>query len=58
MEPFPVRPDIRRFFALFTLAWAAFFFLRSALYLWLALTLTLEQALAVRARSSGFPVSF
>ena len=49
MEPFPARPDIRRFFALFTLAWAAYFFLRAALYLWLAWTLPLAQALAIRA---------
>ena len=33
-QPFPERADIRRFFELFTLAWAAYFFVKALFYLW------------------------
>ena len=40
---------MRHFFRLFTLFWAGYFFVRAGVYLWLGLTLPLQQALAVRA---------
>jgi hypothetical protein len=40
---------VRHFFRLFTLLWAAYFFVKAAVYLWLGLMLPLEQALAVRS---------
>ena len=46
--PYPDRPDIRRFFELFTLLWAAYFFLKAALYFWAAWTLPLTEAMGVR----------
>ena len=45
----PQTGETRRFFRLFTLVWAAFFFVRAAVYLWLAATLPMQQALAVRS---------
>lgn len=39
-----------------TIVWGFFFFVRAALYVWMAFKLTLDQALAVRAIAS--PVSF
>ncbi|MDE2115400.1 MAG: hypothetical protein KGJ29_11110, partial [Hyphomicrobiales bacterium] len=50
---FPERPDVKYFFKLFTLFWAAYFFLKAALYLWLGAVLPLEQALAWRALLGG-----
>ena len=45
----PASAEVRRFFRLFTLIWAAYFFLKAAGYLWLAATLPLTQALALRS---------
>jgi intracellular septation protein A len=45
----PQTAEIRRFFRLFTLVWAAYFFLKAAGFLWIAATLPLEQALAWRS---------
>ena len=45
----PQTAEVRRFFQLFTLIWAAYFFLKAAGFLWLAATLPLEQALALRS---------
>jgi intracellular septation protein A len=42
-------PEVRRFFRLFTLIWAAYFFLKAIAYLWIAATLPLTQALALRS---------
>jgi intracellular septation protein A len=50
---FPDRPDVRYFFRLFTLAWAIYFFVKAAVYLWLGMTLPLEKALAVRSIVGG-----
>jgi intracellular septation protein A len=50
---FPDRADVRYFFRLFTLAWAAYFFVKAAVYLWLGMILPLQQALAVRAVVGG-----
>ena len=40
---------MRRFFRLFTLIWAAYFFLKALAYLWIAATLPLTEALALRS---------
>lgn len=48
-EAFPKRPDIRRFFALFTLMWAAYFFVKAVVYFWIGETMPMEQALGIRA---------
>jgi intracellular septation protein A len=50
---FPDRADVRQFFRLFTLFWAAYFFVKAAIYLWLGMTLPLERALALRAVLGG-----
>lgn len=47
--PFPNRPDITRFFAIFTLLWATYFFAKAAAYLAVATTMPLTQAMAVRS---------
>ncbi len=46
--PYPDRADIKRFFQLFTLLWAAYFFLKAAAYFWAAWTLPLTEAMGVR----------
>jgi intracellular septation protein A len=51
--PIPNRADVRQFFRLFTLFWAAYFFVKAGVYLWLGLTLPLEQALALRTVIGG-----
>ncbi len=51
--PNPDRADTRRFFQLFTLLWAAYFFVKAAFYLWLARTMPLAEALAVRSLVGG-----
>lgn len=50
---FRATPEIRRFFQLFTLVWALYFFLKAALYAWLALTLPLAEAMALRSVLGG-----
>lgn len=45
----PPTPEVKRFFRLFTLIWAAYFFLKAIAYLWIAATLPLTQALALRS---------
>ena len=52
-KPFPAAADIRRFFQIFTLFWAAYFFAKAALYCWLAWTLPLMQAMALRSILGG-----
>ena len=51
--PFPNRRDITRFFAIFTLLWAAYFFAKAAAYLAVGLTMPLGQAIAVRSVAGG-----
>ena len=46
---FPDRADVRRFFTLFTLAWACYFFIKAALYFWIVQVLPLTEAMAVRS---------
>ena len=50
---FPRTQEMRRFFRLFTLLWAAYFFLKAAFYLWLAATMPLKEALALRSLLGG-----
>ena len=45
----PATPEVRRFFQLFTLAWALYFAAKAALYLYLVMLLPLGEAIAVRA---------
>jgi intracellular septation protein A len=42
-------PDIRRFFQWLTFIWVAYFLLKAALYYWLARTMSLEEAMPIRA---------
>ena len=48
-ESFVVTNEIRAFFRLFTLAWAAYFFLKAALFLWMAWTMPMLEAMALRS---------
>jgi intracellular septation protein A len=50
---FPEGADIRRFFQIFTLLWAAYFFLKAAFYTWLGAVLPLTEAMAVRSLVGG-----
>ncbi len=52
-SPFPERVDVRRFFQLFTLLWAVYFFLKAAFYYWLGAVLPLTEAMAVRSVVGG-----
>jgi intracellular septation protein A len=45
----PQTAETRRFFQLFTLVWAAYFFIKAAGFLWIAATLPLTEALALRS---------
>ena len=48
-ESLPATAEIRAFFRLFTLVWAAYFFLKAAFYVWIVWTLPLLQAMALRS---------
>ncbi len=48
-ETFPPTREIRAYFRLFTLAWAAYFFVKAALYVWIVWTLPMLQAMALRS---------
>jgi intracellular septation protein A len=41
--------EVRAFFRLFTLVWAAYFFLKAAFYLWMAWTFPMLEAMALRS---------
>jgi intracellular septation protein A len=56
-EPFPDRPDVRRFFELFTLAWACYFLLKAAVYLWMGAVLPLASAVAWRSLVGGLSMA-
>ena len=49
----PEGADIRRFFQIFTLLWAAYFFIKAAFYTWLGAVLPLTEAMAVRSVGGG-----
>jgi hypothetical protein len=48
-SPFPDRPDITRFFQLFTLLWAGYFFVKAGFYLIVAALMPMTQAMLVRS---------
>ncbi|SEE58534.1 Intracellular septation protein A [Rhizobiales bacterium GAS188] len=48
-KPFPEGADIRRYFQLFTLFWAAYFFVKAIFYFWTAWTMPMLQAMALRS---------
>jgi intracellular septation protein A len=47
--PYADRPDLTRFFQLFTLLWAAYFFLKAGFYLAVGQMMPMVQAMAVRS---------
>jgi intracellular septation protein A len=50
---FVVTQEIRAFFRLFTLLWAAYFFLKAALFAWMAWTMPMLEAMALRSVMGG-----
>jgi hypothetical protein len=50
---FVVTEEIRAFFRLFTLLWAAYFFLKAALFAWMAWTMPMLEAMALRSVIGG-----
>jgi intracellular septation protein A len=48
-ESFVATQEVRAFFRLFTLAWAAYFFLKAAFYFWAVWTLPMLEAMALRS---------
>ena len=48
-ETFVVTQEVRAFFRLFTLVWAAYFFIKAAFYLWAVWTLPMLEAMALRS---------
>jgi intracellular septation protein A len=52
-ETFPSGAEVRRFFQLFTLFWAAYFFVKAGFYLWTAMTMPLTEAMALRSVVGG-----
>ena len=50
---FVVTEEIRAFFRLFTLVWAAYFFLKAALFVWMAWTMPMLEAMALRSVIGG-----
>jgi intracellular septation protein A len=46
---FPEGADVRRFFQIFTLLWAFYFFVKAAFYYYLGLLLPLTEAIALRS---------
>lgn len=50
---FPDTAEVRRFFQLFTLLWAAYFFVKAGFYLWTATTMPLTEAMALRSLVGG-----
>jgi intracellular septation protein A len=52
-ETFVATREIRGFFRLFTLAWAAYFFVKAAVYLWIGWTMPMLEAMALRSVGGG-----
>jgi intracellular septation protein A len=50
---FPEGAEVRRFFQLFTLLWAAYFFIKAGFYYWMGAILPLTEAMAVRSVVGG-----
>jgi intracellular septation protein A len=51
--PFPGGAEVRRFFQIFTLFWAAYFLVKAIVYFWLAWRLPMIEAMAWRALLGG-----
>ena len=45
--------EVRAFFRLFTLVWAAYFFLKAILFAWMAWTMPMLEAMALRSAIGG-----
>jgi len=54
---FPRTEETRRFFRLFTLIWAAYFFVKAAGYLYIAANLPLKEALAARSLAGSLSLA-
>ena len=52
-EPLPRTKQTRRFFQLFTLVWAGYFVVKAGFYVWLAATLPMAEAIALRSALGG-----
>ena len=52
-ESFVATDEIRTFFRLFTLVWAAYFFLKAILFVWMAWTMPMLEAMALRSAIGG-----
>jgi intracellular septation protein A len=52
-ETFPATAEVRRYFQLFTLAWAVYFFAKAAFYAWAVWRLPLTEAIALRSLVGG-----
>jgi intracellular septation protein A len=50
---FVATEEIRAFFRLFTLLWAAYFFLKAAMFAWMAWTMPMLEAMALRSVVGG-----
>jgi intracellular septation protein A len=48
-QSFVVTNEVRAFFRLFTLVWAAYFFLKAVLFVWMAWTMPMLEAMALRS---------
>ena len=48
-ETFVATEEVRAYFRLFTLVWAAYFFLKAIAYFWMAWTLPMLEAMALRS---------
>ena len=48
-ESIPANRETRAFFRLFTLVWAAYFFVKAAFYVWAAWTMPMLEAMALRS---------
>ena len=54
---YPDRADIRRFFQIFTLIWAAYFFIKAGFYLYVGHVLPMVQAMALRSTVGGISLA-
>ena len=52
-EAFVATEEVRAFFRLFTLVWAAYFILKAIVYLWMAWTMPMLEAMALRSVAGG-----
>ena len=52
-ESFVATNEVRAFFRLFTLVWAAYFFLKAAAFFWMAWTMPMLEAMALRSLIGG-----